>query len=61
MADNTINRINSEIHSPGFEIKPMLLAQILLEAIGPFLLEPDPRAFPRSQTSRAATEPTPRT
>lgn len=61
MGDKRIDRINSEIHTPGFEIRSELLAEVLLDAIGPLLFEPDGPPCPGRQTLRAATEPTPRT
>ena len=61
MADKRIDRINLEIHSPGFGIKPSLLAEVLLDAIGPLLFEPDQRQRPAREALRAVTEPTPPT
>jgi len=61
MADNRIELIASEINSPGFEIKPGLLAEVLLEAIGPLLFGPQARTCPPSRTSRDLTGPRPLT
>ena len=61
MADKRIDRINFEVHSPGTEIQPRLLAELLLDAIEPLLFEPDTPVRSGSQNSRAVAEPTPRT
>ena len=57
MADKRIDRIDSQIHSPGFEIQPSLLAEVLLDAIGPQLFEPDAPLVACSQTPGSVTEP----
>jgi hypothetical protein len=59
MADNRIDFIALEINSPGFEIKPGLLAEVLLDAIGPILF--GPQTCSPFRTSQDITEPTPRT
>jgi hypothetical protein len=59
MPDKRIERITSEIHSPGFEIKAGLLAEVLLDAIGPLLFGPDPPL--RSERRASVGEPTPST
>ena len=61
MADTRIDRINSEIHSSEFEIKPGLLAELLLDSMGPLLFERYPPAHPGRQISPTLTEPSPRT
>ena len=61
MSDNRIEVIALEINSPGFEIKPRLLAEVLLDAIGPLLFGPEPHQCPPSRTSPGPIEPTPRT
>ena len=60
MADQRIDRINSEVHSPGFEIKSRLLAEVLLDAIGPILFGPKAPEPLEPHGSRFVTEPTPR-
>ena len=61
MADSKIDRISSEVHSPGFEIEPGLLAELLLDAIGPLLFEREISPCPGSQNSRCAGDRTPHT